>query len=112
MQPGGSQPSSRGPELPRVVGGSPPGTLLQHAVWVGDAQIVRELHLRGADTGTGTDTALGWAVHGSHGHHSSDADHVAVAELLVASGSEIVPRFLDEADGPLSDWLASRPESE
>jgi hypothetical protein len=37
---------------------------------------------------------------------------VAVAELLVAAGNEIEPRFLEVADGPLYDWLEARLESE
>ncbi len=31
--------------------------------------------------------------------------HVAVAELLVEAGAEIQPRFLEEAAGPLLEWL-------
>jgi ankyrin repeat protein len=97
-----------GPDFRGVVGGSPPGTLLQHAAWVGDPEIVRALLLHGADPGTGADSALGWAVHGSQNNRSTKADHVAVAELLVSVGSVIEPRFLEEAEGPLHDWLASR----
>jgi ankyrin repeat protein len=97
-----------GADFSGVVGGSPPGTLLQHAAWMGDAEIVRELLLLGADPGTGADSALGWAVHGSQNNRSPDADHVAVAELLVGAGSGIEPRYLDEADGPLHDWLTSQ----
>jgi ankyrin repeat protein len=98
-----------GADFRGVVGGSPPGTLLQHAAWVGDPELVRELLLRGADPGTGDDSALGWAVHGSQNNHSPGADHVAVAKLLVNAGSTIEPRYLDEADGALHDWLASQP---
>jgi ankyrin repeat protein len=97
-----------GADFRGVVGGSPPGTLLQHAAWVGDPEIVQELLLRGADPGTGIDTALGWAVHGSQNNPSGEADHVAVAQLLVGAGSVIEPRYVDEADGPLHDWLAKQ----
>ena len=97
-----------GPDFRGVVGGSPPGTILQHAAWVGDPEIVRELLLRGADTGTGTDTALGWAVHGSQNNPSAEADHVAVAQLLVGADSVIEPRYVEEADGPLHDWVAEQ----
>ncbi|MGH3133196.1 MAG: ankyrin repeat domain-containing protein [Gaiellaceae bacterium] len=90
-----------------VVGGSPPGTLLQHAAWMGDPELVRELLRRNADV----DSVLGWAVHGSRHHQLPGRDHVAVAELLFAAGSPIEPRLLDEADGPLHDWLAKRLES-
>ncbi len=37
-----------------------------------------------------------------------DSDHVAVAELLVAAGNPVEPRFLDTADGPLVAWLEER----
>lgn len=96
-----------GADFRGVVGGSPQGTLLQHAAWVGDPEIVRELLRRGADQGKGGDTALGWAVHGSRYNRSTEADHVAVAELLAGAGGALEPRYLDEADGPLHDWLAS-----
>jgi hypothetical protein len=35
-------------------------------------------------------------------------DYVAVAELLIAAGNVIEPRFLDVADGPLVAWLEER----
>jgi ankyrin repeat protein len=95
-----------GPGFRGVVGGSPPGTLLQHAAWVGDPETVRELLLRGASAGTGTDTALAWAVHGSLNNGSLEARHVPVAELLVGAGSAIDAKYLNEADGPLYEWLA------
>jgi ankyrin repeat protein len=97
-----------GPNFRGVVGGSPPGTLVQHASWLGDSQAVAELLRKGADPGTGDDSALGWAVHGSQQHELPGRDHVAVAELLTAAGGTIEPEFLDCADGLLHDWLAER----
>jgi ankyrin repeat protein len=99
-----------GPNFCGVVGGSPPGSLLQHAAWMGDPQVVQALLSRGADPGSGSDTALGWAVHGSRHHALPERDHVPVAALLVAAGNTIEPRYLDEADGTLHDWLADRLE--
>jgi ankyrin repeat protein len=93
-----------GPNFRGVVGGSPSGSLLQHAAWLGDAHVVRELLARGADAAS----ALGWAVHGSSNNGAAGTDHVAVAEALVAAGAEIEDRFLDEADGALYGWLAER----
>ena len=101
-----------GPDFRGVVGGSPPGTLLQHAAWVGDPKSVHELLLRGADPGAGNDTALAWAVHGSQNSPAAEADHLAVAQLLASAGSTIEPSYLDEADGPLHDWLVSQLESQ
>jgi ankyrin repeat protein len=99
-----------GPNFRGVVGGSPPGSLVQHAAWMGDAEGVRELLRRGADPGSGSDSALGWAVHGSRYNGPPGQEHVAVAELLVAAGSAIEARFVEEADGPLQEWLADRLE--
>jgi ankyrin repeat protein len=49
-----------------VVGGSPEGTLLHHAAWMGKADVVRELLARGADPNGGSradfETPLAWAV--------------------------------------------------
>jgi hypothetical protein len=97
-----------GPNFRGVVGGSPPGTLVQHASWLGDPHAVGELLRKGADPGIGDDSALGWAVHGSQHHEPPGRDHAAVAELLAAAGGTIEPEFLDGADGPLYDWLAER----
>jgi ankyrin repeat protein len=101
-----------GPNFSGVVGGSPPGTLLHHAAWVGDPQVVRELLDRGADADvaapTDFETPLGWAVVGSRHHRLPGRDYVAVAELLSAAGSALEPRFVDAAEGPLSEWLSSR----
>jgi ankyrin repeat protein len=95
-----------------VVGGSPPGTLLHHAAWVGDAAVVSALLERGADARAETSdlfaTPLAWAVHASQFFEREQRDHVAVAELLVDAGAELEPRFLETADGPLLEWLQLR----
>jgi ankyrin repeat protein len=101
-----------GPNFRGVVGGSPEGTLLQHAAWVGDAPLVRELLARGADPGSSSEvdfgTPLGWAALASQHHELSGRDYVGVAEALVEAGNEIEPRFLEVADGPFYEWLAKR----
>ncbi len=98
-----------GPNFRGVVGGSPEGTLLHHAAWIGSPELVARLLERGADpvapSGAHFDTPLAWAVHGSQHHHLPDRDLVGVAERLVAAGAEIEPRFLAFADGPLAEWL-------
>jgi ankyrin repeat protein len=98
-----------GADFAGVVGGSPHGTLLHHAAWVGDPEVVHELLALGADPNAPSDatysTPLAWAAHGSHGGTSG---HIEVAEALVAAGAEIEPRLLEVADGPLYDWLAER----
>jgi ankyrin repeat protein len=92
-----------------VVGGSPAGTLLHHAAWVGSPELVRELLARGADatalSGAEFDTPLAWAALGSQHHELPGRDYLAVAEQLVAAGGEVEPRFLEVADGPLAEWL-------
>jgi ankyrin repeat protein len=102
-----------GPDFRGVVGGSPEGSLLHHAAWVGDASLVRELLGRGADpTGGGaeTGTPLAWAAHGSRNHRAPGRDYVHVAELLVTAGNPLEPALLDHAEGPLYAWLESRAE--
>jgi ankyrin repeat protein len=95
-----------------VVGGSPEGTLLHHAAWVGKPDVVEQLLARGADPnasgGDGAGTPLGWAAHGSQYHELPDRDFVAVAEVLVEAGASLEPELLNLADGPLYDWLAER----
>lgn len=99
-----------GPDFRGVVGGSPEGSLLHHAAWVGDPQVARELLVRGADPHSGAEhTPLAWAAHGSRHWELPGRDHVAVAELLTAAGNPVEPGLLDVADGPLHDWLVSRP---
>jgi ankyrin repeat protein len=99
-----------GPDFRGVVGGSPEGTLLHHAAWVGNAGLVRLLLERGADPSAdcGTGTPLGWAAHGSQNWEAAGRDHVAVVEQLAAAGGRIDPGLLRDADGPLYEWLAER----
>jgi ankyrin repeat protein len=92
-------PSFRG-----VVGGSPEGSLLQHAAWVGDPELVGYL----LDAGADAEGAVAWAVHGSQYHRLPGRDYVAVVERLLAAGAELEPQFADEADGPLRDRLAAQ----
>ena len=97
-----------------VVGGSPEGTLLHHAAWVGDPGAIATLLAAGADpalTSTASfSTPLGWAALGSEHHALPGRDYVAAAELLLAAGNELEPRFLEVADGPLVQWLEARLE--
>jgi ankyrin repeat protein len=99
-----------GPGFRGVVFGSPEGTLLHHAAWIGSVGNVKRLLERGADPEARAhfDTPLAWAAHGSRDYDDPDGDHVGVAERLVAAGAEIEPRFLELADGPLAEWLQSR----
>jgi ankyrin repeat protein len=94
------------------VGGGPPGTLLHHACWVGNPQIVARLLELGADpiarSGAKYDTPLAWAVLGSEAHRAPRRDYVGLAERLVAAGAELEPRFIDVAQGPLLRWLEER----
>ena len=89
-----------------VVGGSPEGTLLHHAAWFDDVDVVRTLLARGADasatSGAYFETPLAWAVHASQ---TPGADRREVGELLLAAGAEIEPRFLEAAEGPLRELL-------
>jgi ankyrin repeat protein len=101
-----------GPEFRGVVGGSPEGTLLHHAAWVGSPAVAAALLARGADPGARAaspfETPLGWAALGSQYWEVPGRDYVAVAELLAGAGDPPEPRHLDVADGPLYDWLAAR----
>jgi ankyrin repeat protein len=101
-----------GPDFRGVVGGSPEGTLLQHAAWVGSPETVAALLARGADPGvrsyTAFDTPLGWAALGSQHWQLPDRDYAAVAELLSKAGNPVEPRFLEVAEGPLFGWLEAR----
>jgi ankyrin repeat protein len=103
-----------GVEFAGVVGGSPSGTLLHHASWVGAPEAVRALLARGADPLAGADVAmptpLGWAAGGSVYHRVPGRDYVAVADALVAAGDTITPAHVEAADGPLHAWLAARVE--
>lgn len=101
-----------GPDFFAHVGGGPPGTLLHHASWIGNADLVRRLLAHGADpvarSGAEFDTPIAWAALGSSGWRWEGRDYVAVAELLVAAGAELEPRFAEVAEGPLLDWLRAR----
>ncbi len=98
-----------GPNFSGVVGGSPEGTLLHHAAWVGNAGVVEELLELGADAEARSpaefSSPLAWAVLGSQYHELPGRDYVAVAASLVESGAEVEPRFLEVAAGPLLEWL-------
>jgi ankyrin repeat protein len=100
-----------GPGFRGVVGGSPEGTLLHHAAWVGDPALVQRLLHAGADPVASSPAAfatpLAWAVLGSQHHALPGRDHAAVAEALAAAGNPVEPRFLDVAEGPVRDWLRS-----
>jgi hypothetical protein len=98
-----------GVDFSGVVGGSPEGTLLQHAAWVGNPEPVGSLLERGADPLAGSpETPLAWAVHGSQFSDMAGRDYVAVAELLSAAGAPVEARYLEYADGPLYGWLEER----
>jgi len=100
-----------GPDFRGVVGGSPVGTLLHHAAWVGDPALVRGLLARGADANASTEelgSPLAWAAHGSQHHGLPGRDYAAVAELLVGAGNRLEPSLLDDADGALAEWLEER----
>jgi ankyrin repeat protein len=92
-----------------VVGGSPAGTLLHHAAWVGDPEVAGALVERGADPLVGEpETPLAWAAHGSQFWEVPGRNHVAVAELLVNAGTPVEPGLIEVADGPLYAWLEGR----
>jgi ankyrin repeat protein len=96
-----------GPGFAGVVGGSPHGTLLHHAAWVGDAGLVRRLLERGADPVAPSpaefSTPLAWCYLGSERHATPGRDYVAVAEQLLAAGASYEDRFDEVAAGPLAD---------
>lgn len=101
-----------GPDFFGHVGGGPPGTLLHHAAWTGNAAVVRRLLERGANpvarSGADFDTPLAWTVHGSFNWQLPGRDYVSVAQQLVAAGTELEPRFGERAEGPLAGWLGER----
>ena len=103
-----------GPDFRGVVGGSPAGSLLHHAAWVGSPDLVHALLERGADpggAGAENGTPVAWAAHGSQYHRVEGRDYVAVARILVEAGNPVEPGFLDVADGPLVPWLEERIET-
>jgi len=101
-----------GPDFHGVVGGSPDGTLLHHAAWVGSAEVVEGLLEAGADPSARSEadfaTPIAWAALGSQYESIPGRDYARVAELLVAAGNELEPRFLDVAEGELVAWLEER----
>jgi ankyrin repeat protein len=101
-----------GPNFFGHVGGGPPGTMLHHASWVGDFDVVGRLLDRGADplatSGADFDLPIAWAALGSQWHSCEGRDYVAVVQRLLDAGAELEPRFADVAEGPLADWLEDR----
>jgi ankyrin repeat protein len=99
-----------GPDFRGVVGGSPVGSLLHHAAWVGNAGLVRKLLEAGADPSAdcGSGQPLAWAAHGSQNWELAGRDYVAVAERLADAGNPIEAGLMQDADGPLYEWLAGR----
>jgi ankyrin repeat protein len=101
-----------GPNFFGHVGGGPPGSLLHHACWIGNPQLVDRLLERGADpvglSGAEFDTPIAWAALGSQYHATAGKDYVAVVARLLAAGAQLEPRFLDVAEGPLAGWLEER----
>jgi ankyrin repeat protein len=88
-----------GPDYRGVVGGSPDVSLLAHACWFGNADVVRELLARGARRDPGL------AAVAANGSTAIEGDHVGVLEAL---GEPPDPALLDQADGELLSWLAQR----
>ena len=90
-----------------VVAGSPAGTLLHHAGWVGSADVTRRLLDRGADAlarSGGLPTALGWGALGSQFHELEGRDYVAVARMLVEAGDTMTDEYASLCEGPLREW--------
>ncbi len=96
-----------GPGFRGVVGGSPEGSLVEHAAWVGDAALVARLLERGAEPGA----PLRGASPGSRNHRAPGRAHVAGAELLDVAGCPVEEGLLDDADDPLYAWLEARLEA-
>ena len=90
-----------GPDFRGVVGGSPEGSLLEHVGWVGHAEYARFL----VGTGAAIGDAFEWCVHGSQNHAIPGRDYVGVAEAL---DPVIEERHLEQADGPLAEWLEAQ----
>ena len=74
------------------------------------AAIVARLLAHGANANVelGFAAPLASVVQGTRDFLRPGSDHLAVAELLVAAGNPVEPRFLDTADGPLVAWLEER----
>jgi ankyrin repeat protein len=91
-----------------VVGGSPEGTLLHHAAWVGSVELVERLLALGADPAAPSrdlDRPLDWVIHASQYHGLPGRDYVTIAERLVAAGAPLEARYPEVAEGPLAEWL-------
>jgi ankyrin repeat protein len=99
-----------GPDFAGVVGGSPKGSLLHHAAWVGDADLVTRLLALDANPNPPADSGspLAWAAHGSAAHALPERDYVAVAKALTQAGNRLEPELLADAQGPLYAWLEER----
>ena len=93
-----------GPDFRGVVGGSPEGSLLQHAAWVGNPELIALLLEAGAERparSTGPRTARSTTP-------IAGRDYAGVAARLVEAGAVIEPAHLEQADGPLAEWLQAR----
>ena len=99
-----------------VIGGSPTGTFLHHAAWTAKPEAARELLARGADPNAPSradfETPLAWAVWASAHSAFRDRNYVAVAEALVEAGARVDPRYVEDAAGPLREWLELRAPGE
>jgi hypothetical protein len=103
-----------GPSFFGHFGGGPPATLLHHACWVGNREIVGRLLELGADPMAQSRAKhgfpLAWTALGSQYHRLPGCDYVGVAKQLVAAGAIIEPRFTEYTHGLLADWLEDRIE--
>jgi ankyrin repeat protein len=87
------------------------GTLLHNAAWLGRPEVAQRLLELGADVDARADTEwatpLGWAAFGSR--HAPEAagpaDHLAVAELLLAAGAQVERKDAEMATGALARRL-------
>ena len=100
-----------GPDFRGVVGGSPAGTLLHHAAWIGSPERVERLLARGADPVARRRPLRHAARMGGARRRSTTTCRIATssASRSVSSqaGAALEPRFLELADGPLAEWLQS-----
>jgi ankyrin repeat protein len=97
-----------GPAFVGHNGGGPPGTLLHHACWIGNTEVVGRLLELGANptaSGEEYNPLVVWAALGSQYHTLPARDYVAVVEQLVAAGAVLEEDLQDVSEGPLADWL-------